>query len=70
MILKWGWSGEGPALRADLPPLFPPKKLRRFAAGRLVDFKVPRRIVCLDEILKGPTGKLRRIGLAEKLGLA
>ena len=46
------------------------KELRSFAAGRLVDFKVPRRIVFLDEIPKGPTGKLRRIGLAEKLGLA
>ncbi len=46
------------------------KELRRFAAGRLVDFKVPRRIVFLDEIPKGPTGKLQRIGLAEKLGLA
>ena len=46
------------------------KELRRFAATRLVDFKVPRRIVFLDEIPKGPTGKLQRIGLAEKLGLA
>ena len=46
------------------------KELRSFAAGRLVDFKVPRRIVFLDEIPKGPTGKLQRIGLAEKLGLA
>ena len=46
------------------------KELRSFAAGRLVDFKVPRRIIFLDEIPKGPTGKLQRIGLAEKLGLA
>ena len=46
------------------------KELRRFAAERLVDFKVPRRIVFLEEIPKGPTGKLQRIGLAEKLGLA
>jgi acyl-coenzyme A synthetase/AMP-(fatty) acid ligase len=30
---------------------------------------VPRRIVFLDEIPKGATGKLQRIGLAEKLGL-
>ena len=43
--------------------------LRRFAAEQLADFKVPRRIVVLDEIPKGPTGKLQRIGLAEKLGL-
>lgn len=43
--------------------------LREFAARYLADFKVPERIVFLDEIPKGPTGKLQRIGLAEKLGL-
>ncbi len=30
---------------------------------------VPRKVVILDEIPKGPTGKLQRIGLAQKLGL-
>ncbi|MGE0311315.1 MAG: acyl--CoA ligase [Lautropia sp.] len=45
------------------------KALRAFAAGRLADFKVPRRIVILDEIPKGATGKLQRIGLAARLGL-
>jgi acyl-CoA synthetase (AMP-forming)/AMP-acid ligase II len=44
--------------------------LRRFAAERLADFKTPRRIVFVDEIPKGPTGKIQRIGLAETLGLA
>ncbi len=44
--------------------------IRQFAGGRLADFKVPRRIVFLEEIPKGATGKLQRIGLAEKLGLA
>jgi acyl-CoA synthetase (AMP-forming)/AMP-acid ligase II len=43
--------------------------LKDFAATRLADFKVPRRILFLDEIPKGPTGKLQRIGLAAKLGL-
>ena len=43
--------------------------LRTFAAERLANFKVPRKIVILDEIPKGATGKLQRIGLAEKLGL-
>ena len=38
--------------------------------ARLAAFKVPRRIVFLDEIPKGPTGKVRRIGLAKTLGLA
>jgi amino acid adenylation domain-containing protein len=46
-----------------------PPDLRRFAAQKLADFKVPRKVVVLDEIPKGPTGKLQRIGLAEKLGL-
>jgi acyl-CoA synthetase (AMP-forming)/AMP-acid ligase II len=45
------------------------KELREFAARRLADFKVPRKILFLDEIPKGATGKLQRIGLAAKLGL-
>ena len=44
--------------------------LRAFASDRMVDFKVPKKIVILSEIPKGATGKLQRIGLAEKLGLA
>ncbi len=43
--------------------------LREFLSARLADFKVPKRIVFLDEIPKGPTGKIQRIGLAETLGL-
>lgn len=43
--------------------------VRNFASERLADFKVPRKVVILDEIPKGATGKLQRIGLAEKLGL-
>ncbi len=46
------------------------RELRDFAARSLADFKVPRRVVFLPEIPKGATGKLMRIGLAEKLGLA
>ncbi len=45
------------------------RELRDFCAARLADFKVPRKILFLDEIPKGATGKLQRIGLAEKLGL-
>jgi acyl-CoA synthetase (AMP-forming)/AMP-acid ligase II len=44
-------------------------ELRDFARARLADFKVPRRVIFLDEIPKGATGKLQRIGLADKLGL-
>jgi acyl-CoA synthetase (AMP-forming)/AMP-acid ligase II len=43
--------------------------IRTFAGERLAAFKVPRRVLILDEIPKGATGKLQRIGLAGKLGL-
>ena len=46
------------------------KDIRTFAGQRLATFKVPRKIIILDEIPKGATGKLQRIGLAEKLGVA
>lgn len=46
------------------------RELRDFAAQQLADFKVPRKVVFLAEIPKGATGKLMRIGLAEKLGLS
>ena len=45
------------------------RELKDFASDRLAAFKVPRTVLFLDEIPKGPTGKLQRIGLAEKLGL-
>ncbi|MBN2760973.1 MAG: AMP-binding protein [Rhodobacteraceae bacterium] len=45
------------------------RDIRDFASERLAAFKVPRKIIILDEIPKGATGKLQRIGLAEKLGL-
>lgn len=45
------------------------RDLRDFAATHLADFKVPRKILFMDEIPKGATGKLQRIGLAAKLGL-
>jgi acyl-CoA synthetase (AMP-forming)/AMP-acid ligase II len=42
-------------------------ELRNFIAEKVADFKVPSRIVFVDQIPKGPTGKLQRIGLHEKL---
>lgn len=56
IVLKEGASAED-------------KEVREFAAKRLADFKVPRKIIFIDEIPKGATGKLQRIGLHEKLGL-
>lgn len=43
--------------------------LKEFASQRLAKFKAPEKIVFVEEIPKGATGKLQRIGLAEKLGL-
>lgn len=45
------------------------KDIRAFATERMADFKVPRKVIILDDIPKGATGKMQRIGLAEKLGL-
>jgi acyl-CoA synthetase (AMP-forming)/AMP-acid ligase II len=46
------------------------REIREFAAAHLVDYKVPRTVVIVDKIPKGPTGKLQRLGLAKRLGLA
>jgi acyl-CoA synthetase (AMP-forming)/AMP-acid ligase II len=43
--------------------------LRAYAETHLAKFKIPRHVRFLDEIPKGATGKLQRIGLAAKLGL-
>jgi oxalate---CoA ligase len=45
------------------------REIREFVARRLADHKVPRRVLFLEELPKGPTGKLQRIGLAERLGI-
>ena len=46
------------------------QEIRAFAATKLADFKVPRKLVIVPEIPKGATGKLQRIGMAQKLGMA
>lgn len=43
--------------------------IRRFVATRVADFKVPNRVLFLDQIPKTSTGKPQRIGLAERLGI-
>ena len=56
VVLKEGQSADAPELKA-------------YAAERLAAFKVPATFIFRDEIPKGATGKLQRIGLADKLGL-
>ena len=45
------------------------REIQQFVGARLSHFKVPRRVVILDEIPTGPTGKPQRIGLAARLRL-
>lgn len=45
------------------------RELREFASTRLAPFKVPRHVIFVDQIPKGPTGKIQRIGLADRLGI-
>jgi acyl-CoA synthetase (AMP-forming)/AMP-acid ligase II len=45
------------------------RDLQAFVSQRAAEFKVPKKILVMDEIPKGATGKLQRIGLAAKLGL-
>ena len=44
-------------------------ELRVFARQRLEPYKVPRRVVVVDDIPRGPTGKLERRNLATSLDL-
>jgi acyl-CoA synthetase (AMP-forming)/AMP-acid ligase II/thioesterase domain-containing protein len=43
--------------------------LRDWAGSRLAAYKVPRIILKVHEIPKGPTGKVQRIGMAQRLGV-
>ena len=43
------------------------RELRQYVADRLAPYKIPQQIVFVDSIPKGPTGKVQRVGLAEKL---
>ena len=55
---------------SDVPDAIDERALRVYVSERLAAYKVPRRVVVLETIPKGPSGKLQRIGLAEKLGLS
>lgn len=44
------------------------KELKRHLANTLAPHKIPQQILILDEIPKGATGKIQRIGLAQQLG--
>jgi long-chain acyl-CoA synthetase len=46
------------------------ESLREFSRQRLADYKVPERIVFVDELPKGPSGKVQRSALKERLSVA
>jgi hypothetical protein len=46
------------------------KQLREFVGMRLAHFKVPKRIIFVDSIPLGATGKPQRIGLAQRLDIS
>ena len=54
VVLKPGVAAEAGDIRASL-------------FGRLADFKIPSQVVVVPSIPKGPTGKIQRIGLAQRL---
>ena len=45
-------------------------ELQVHTSKQLADFKVPKRVLIVEEIPKGPTGKLKRVGLADTLGVS
>ena len=45
------------------------RELQKFVAKRVAAYKVPKKILFVDELPKGATGKLQRIGLAQRIGL-
>lgn len=42
------------------------KEIREFASARLAPYKVPSQVLIVERMPKGATGKVQRIGLAEK----
>jgi len=56
VVLRPGWSVDEGDLRA-------------FAGQRLSAYKTPARVVVVERLPKGPSGKQRRVGLADELGL-
>jgi len=63
--------GEDAAAAVVLRPgaVAEPASLLTFLLERLSHHRMPRKILLLDAIPKGPTGKLRRIEMAAQLGL-
>jgi len=65
---KWGEEvGAAVVLREGMKAT--EAELRHHVAQRVADFKVPRRVLQLDDIPLNDTGKMPRIGMAQRLAL-
>jgi acyl-CoA synthetase (AMP-forming)/AMP-acid ligase II len=62
--------GEAVGAVVVLETAVDPEELRAHCATQLASFKVPARIVVVDAIPKGPTGKIQRRHMATLLGTA
>ena len=60
-VRRFGWGDEGDIIEVECDG--------DLCGEHLAPFKVPRKVVFVDEIPVGPTGKRQRLGLAERLGL-
>jgi acyl-CoA synthetase (AMP-forming)/AMP-acid ligase II/thioesterase domain-containing protein/acyl carrier protein len=45
------------------------RDLQERVAAEIAEFKIPSTIAIVEEIPRGPTGKIQRVGLAERLGI-
>ena len=45
------------------------QNLKNYCKDKLADFKIPKKIFFMEEIPKGATGKIQRIGMDKKLGI-
>jgi acyl-CoA synthetase (AMP-forming)/AMP-acid ligase II len=62
--------GAAVVLRRDIQDQPTEQSLRTFAAAQLAHYKVPTRVIMVDSLPRTELGKIKRTGLAEKLGIA
>ena len=71
-----GVVGESDPMRGETPVAFveaeegktpDPEALRAWCRERLAGYKVPRRVVVVDELPRNPTGKILRRALSDRL---
>ena len=56
-------------LKKDIDIKIAEQNLKNYCKDKLADFKIPKKIFFMEEIPKGATGKIQRIGMDKKLGI-